>query len=188
MVRGPLVAAPRPRVVASAPSRVRDVVTQAIVVDSGTSYHLLTSLASVADRRWCEVLDDGPALAREVAATAGRDLLADVKPSLKPQELLGLQEQVKAVKTMPALVDYLLALVQHTRKHPGLRQGLSPRAGLSLRRAAQAYALIEGRPGVIPEDVQAVFPAVVNHRLIAISEREAGAPTAEEILSRVAIP
>lgn len=117
-----------------------------------------------------------------------RDLLADVKPSLKPQELLGLQEQVKAVKTMPALVDYLLALVQHTRKHPGLRQGLSPRAGLSLRRAAQAYALIEGRPGVIPEDVQAVFPAVVNHRLIAISEREAGAPTAEEILSRVAIP
>jgi hypothetical protein len=55
------------------------VVTQAIVVDSGTSFHLLTSIASVADKRWCEVLDAGPALAREVSATAGRDLLADLR-------------------------------------------------------------------------------------------------------------
>ncbi|TPG13401.1 ArsR/SmtB family transcription factor [Pedococcus bigeumensis] len=54
-------------------------VTQAIVVDSGTSFHLLTSIASVADKRWCEVLDAGPALARDVSATAGRDLLADVR-------------------------------------------------------------------------------------------------------------
>ena len=54
-------------------------VTQAIVVDSGTSYHLLTSIASVADRRWCEVLDGGPAVAREVSARVGRDLLADVR-------------------------------------------------------------------------------------------------------------
>ena len=117
-----------------------------------------------------------------------RDLLLDVKPALTTAELTGLQDQVKQIKTMPALLDYVLALIQFTRKHPGLRQGLSPRAGLALRRAAQAYALVEGRPGVIPEDVQAVFPAVVNHRLVAISEREAGAPTAEEILSRVAIP
>jgi MoxR-like ATPase len=78
--------------------------------------------------------------------------------------------------------------VQFTRKHPSLRMGLSPRAGLALRRAAQAWALIDGRPGVIPEDVQAVFSAVVNHRLLTASEREGGAPTAEEILARVAIP
>jgi MoxR-like ATPase len=117
-----------------------------------------------------------------------RDLLAETAPALTPAQLLDLQEQVKAVRTTPALLDYLLALIQHTRSHAGLRQGLSPRAGLSLRRAAQAWALIEGRSGVIPEDVQAVFAAVVNHRLIAASEREAGAPTAEDILSRVAIP
>jgi MoxR-like ATPase len=117
-----------------------------------------------------------------------RDLLAETAAALTPALLLDLQEQVKAVRTTPALLDYLLALIQHTRSHSGLRQGLSPRAGLSLRRAAQAWALIEGRSGVIPEDVQAVFAAVVNHRLIAASEREAGAPTAEDILSRVAIP
>ncbi|PTU31034.1 AAA family ATPase [Stenotrophobium rhamnosiphilum] len=117
-----------------------------------------------------------------------RDLLAETAPALTPAQLLDLQAQVKAVRTTPALLDYLLALIQHTRNHAGLRQGLSPRAGLSLRRAAQAWALIEGRTGVIPEDVQAVFAAVVNHRLISASEREAGAPTAEDILSRVKIP
>ncbi|HVT36737.1 MAG TPA: MoxR family ATPase, partial [Nevskiaceae bacterium] len=117
-----------------------------------------------------------------------RDLLNELPPALTPESLLGLQTQVNSIKTQPALLDYVLALVQHTRQHAGLRQGLSPRAGLSLRRAAQAWALIDGRPGVIPEDVQAVFPAVVNHRLIAVSERDAGAPTAEEILAKVAIP
>ncbi len=117
-----------------------------------------------------------------------RDLLAETAAALNPSQLLDLQAQVKDVRTSPALLDYLLALIQHTRSHSGLRQGLSPRAGLSLRRAAQAWALIEGRNGVIPEDVQAVFAAVVNHRLVAASEREAGAPTAEDILSRVAIP
>lgn len=117
-----------------------------------------------------------------------RDLLNETHPALTPMQMMELQTQVKAIRTTPALLDYLLALIQYTRKHPGLRQGLSPRAGLSLRRAAQAWALIEGRSGVIPEDVQAVFSAVVSHRLVAASEREAGAPTAEEILAKVAIP
>jgi MoxR-like ATPase len=117
-----------------------------------------------------------------------RDLLQELAPVLTPAEMITLQAQVKQVRTAPALIDYLLALVQRTRELPGLRQGLSPRAGLALRRAAQAWALIEGRSGVIPEDVQAVFVAVVNHRLLAAAEREGGALTAEEILAQVAIP
>lgn len=117
-----------------------------------------------------------------------RDLLAATAPALQPQDLLALQQQVKNVKTAPALLEYVLALLRHTREHTSLRMGLSPRAGLAIRRAAQAWALIDGRSGVIPEDVQAVFAPVVNHRLLAASEREAGAPTAEEILAAVAIP
>jgi MoxR-like ATPase len=117
-----------------------------------------------------------------------RDLLPQVQPALQPGDLLALQGQVNAVKTAPALLEYVLALVRYTREHVGLRMGLSPRAGLSIRRAAQSWALLDGRTGVIPEDVQAVFPAVVNHRLLATAEREAGAPTAEEILAAVAIP
>jgi MoxR-like ATPase len=117
-----------------------------------------------------------------------RDLLREVTTALDPDTLITLQQQVQSVKTSPALLEYVLALVRYTREHPGLRMGLSPRAGLAIRRAAQAWALLEGRSGVIPEDVQAVFSSVVNHRLLATSEREAGAPTPEEILAAVAIP
>lgn len=117
-----------------------------------------------------------------------RDLLTEIEPSLSPADLLALQEQARQVRTAPALIDYLLALLRATREHPGLRQGLSPRAGLALRRAAQAYALIDGRSAVIPEDVQAVFVACVAHRLIGATETSGGAPRAEDLLASVAIP
>jgi MoxR-like ATPase len=117
-----------------------------------------------------------------------RELLLEVQAALTPAELLALQAQVGTVKATPALLEYVLALVRYTREHVGLRMGLSPRAGLSIRRAAQSWAMLDGRNGVIPEDVQAVFAAVVNHRLFATAEREAGAPTAAEILAAVAIP
>jgi MoxR-like ATPase len=117
-----------------------------------------------------------------------RDLLLETQPVLAPAELLALQQQVQQVRTAPALIDYLMALIRRTRELPGLRQGLSPRAGLALRRAAQAWAMVEGRSGVIPEDVQAVFVAVVNHRLVAAAEREGASITAEEVLAEVAIP
>lgn len=117
-----------------------------------------------------------------------RDLLAEMQPVLDGAQIIELQQQVRGIRTSPALLDYILALVQRTRELPGLRQGLSPRGGLALRRAAQSWAMIEGRSGVIPEDVQAVFAAVVNHRLVAHSERDDGALTAEDVLAQVAIP
>jgi MoxR-like ATPase len=117
-----------------------------------------------------------------------RELLPGIQAALQPAQLVELQAQVNNVKAAPALLEYVLALVRYTREHAGLRMGLSPRAGLAIRRAAQAWALLEGRSGAIPEDVQAVFAAVVNHRLMATAEREAGAPTAQEIMAAVAIP
>ena len=117
-----------------------------------------------------------------------RDLLADMAPSLEPEALLHLQSQTASVRTAPALIDYILALLRATREHPALRQGLSPRAGLALRRAAQAHALIDGRSAAIPEDVQAVFVACVAHRLIGATEADGGMPRAEELLAQVAIP
>ncbi len=117
-----------------------------------------------------------------------REVLAETAAVLTPGQLHELQNAAKAVRTTPALIDYVLALVQATRSHRGLRHGLSPRAGLALRRAAQAWALLEGRHGVIPEDVQAVFEAVVNHRLIASEERTGNTSMAAQILASVAIP
>lgn len=116
-----------------------------------------------------------------------RDLLSGMTAVMETEHLLALQNEVKAVRTSPALVDYLMALIKATRMHPALRHGLSPRAGLALRRAAQAWALLEGHSGVIPEDVQAVFAAVAGHRL-SVSDRDSAKPIAEEILASVAIP
>ncbi|WP_428312630.1 AAA family ATPase [Hydrocarboniphaga sp.] len=117
-----------------------------------------------------------------------RDLLQDLAPTLAPESLIELQNQVRRVHTAPALIDYLLALLRYTREHPALRHGLSPRAGLALAHAAQAWALVDGRRATLPEDVQAVFVAVAGHRLIAAPERAGSAPNAEEVLRAVAIP
>lgn len=117
-----------------------------------------------------------------------RELLADTETVLNPERLLALQQEVQAIRTAPPLLDYILALVHASRRHPALRQGLSPRAGLALRRAAQAWAMIKGRAGVIPEDVQAVFNSVVAHRLISAGEHVATTPVADELLAAVAIP
>jgi len=116
-----------------------------------------------------------------------RDLLAELKPVIEPEQLLELQRQVKTVRTSPALIDYLVALIRASRQHPELQHGLSPRAGLALRRAAQAWAMLEGRAGVIPEDVQAVFTAVAGHRLLG-SDRRSGSAVADEILTATAVP
>jgi MoxR-like ATPase len=116
-----------------------------------------------------------------------RAVLASAAAVLRPEQLLALQQSVRSVRTAPALIDYLLALIEATRRHSGLRHGLSPRAGIALRHAAQAWAMLEGRGGVIPEDVQAVFAAVATHRL-AVGERDDPAAITAQILKHVEIP
>ncbi len=116
-----------------------------------------------------------------------RDLLAGLSPVLGAAQLRAFQQQVKAIRTSPALIDYLMALLRATREHRALKHGLSPRAGLALKHAAQAWALLEGRSGVIPEDLQAVFASVASHRLSAV-ERGDTRQIADEILAAMAIP
>jgi MoxR-like ATPase len=72
---------------------------------------------------------------------------------------------VPDVHVSDALLDYLQALVAHTRNGAGFAHGLSPRASLALLRGAQSWALIDGRDFVLPEDLQAVFGPVAGHRL-----------------------
>jgi MoxR-like ATPase len=89
------------------------------------------------------------------------------------------------------LIDYVQALVLHTRDSSHFEMGLSPRAGLALLRAAQAWAMLAGRKLVLPEDVQAVAPAVVGHRLRAISNIGGAAKSidpAQDLLQSVPIP
>ena len=107
-----------------------------------------------------------PALERELMTGQDRrDLLATVAPVLSPQQLLLMQTMVPGVHASDALLDYVQAIVRFTRESPHFESGLSPRAAIALLRAAQAWALIHGHEGVLPEDVQAILPGVVGHRL-----------------------
>ena len=94
-----------------------------------------------------------------------RDLLATMAPTLSPQQLLLMQTMVPKVHVSDALLDYVQAIVRYTRESSQFEAGISPRASIGLLRAAQAWALIHGHPGVMPEDVQAVLAGVVGHRL-----------------------
>ncbi|EIK94880.1 moxR protein [Pseudomonas sp. M47T1] len=118
-----------------------------------------------------------PAKAAEKALLLGesrRELLPRMAAVLDHEELAMLQQQAREVRVSDALVDYVLRLVEATRTQPQFAWGLSPRASLALLAAARAWALLLGREYVIPEDVQAVLPSVVSHRL-----RERADPTGQ---------
>ncbi len=107
-----------------------------------------------------------PKAERELLEGEDRKHLTDRLQAILPHdELVALQQAVEKVSASPALLDYLQRLLEQSRRMPGLLYGLSPRAGLGLLRAAKAWALREGRNHVLPDDVQAVFPAVAEHRL-----------------------
>lgn len=109
-----------------------------------------------------------PPLGEEKRLLAGRTERAEpLAPVIDAAVLAQWQRAVAAVTTRDAVLDYLLRLLRFSRREGVFVQGLSPRAGLALRRAAQAWALLSARDFVLPEDVQAVLPAVVDHRLTA---------------------
>ena len=129
-----------------------------------------------------------PAAAAErelLAGTDRRELVNSLPSVLSVEDLRSLQQAVLAVHVSPALLDYVQALVAHTRSAAGLSVGLSPRAAIGLLRAARAWALISSRNTVFPEHVQAVFAAVVEHRL---EQRDRGPAAANRLLEAVPIP
>ena len=92
--------------------------------------------------------------------------LEALEPVMETGELLRLQDEVRRVEVEESVLDYIVRLVARTRAEPRLRLGASPRGALDLRRAAQARAFLERRPAVRPDDVQALAPSVLEHRLI----------------------
>src|SRR5437667_7638447 len=92
-----------------------------------------------------------------------REMLKELKPVFNLETLLEIQEAVRKVHASSALLDYLQDLLDASRQRHST--GLSPRAGLALLHASQAWALMKGRDIVLPEDIQAVGIAVMAHRL-----------------------
>jgi MoxR-like ATPase len=129
-----------------------------------------------------------PAAAEErelLDGTDRRELVGTLSAVLNDASLRDLQRSVMTAHVSPALLDYVQALVAHTRNRLDVRHGLSPRAAIGLVRAARAWALIEGRSAVTPEHVQAVFAAVVEHR---IRQDAAVTGLATRLLEAVPIP
>ena len=114
-----------------------------------------------------------------------RDLVQSLAPAMSADSLKNLQQSVQSIHVSGALLDYVQALVAHTRRQRGFKHGLSPRAAIGLLRAARAWALLDGRSAVLPDDVQAVLDAVVEHR---IGPREDGSRASAHLLETVAIP
>jgi MoxR-like ATPase len=119
-----------------------------------------------------------------------RDIVAQLAPQMETSELLALQLQASEVFASPALLDYVQAILRHTRESAHFVHGLSPRAGLSLLAAARAWALLDGRSAVIPEDIQTVLPGVASHRLQSVQDvqKSSGDKLSRELIEAVAIP
>ena len=125
-----------------------------------------------------------------LAGVDRREIVAKLTAQMESAELLVLQQQARQVYVSPALLDYVQAILRHTRESAKFVHGLSPRAGISLLAAARAWALLDGRNAAIPEDVQIVLPGVASHRLQSVQDVQSsnGDKLARELIEAVAIP
>ncbi len=123
-----------------------------------------------------------------LAGTDRRHLLATLEACMTNAELEELQAAVQRVHVSGALLDYVQAIVEHTRRSPDYVAGLSPRAALALVHSARAWALIEGRDKVLPEDVQAILPGVAAHRLRPAHDSSRRVDVGAQLLAAVPIP
>jgi MoxR-like ATPase len=108
---------------------------------------------------------------------------------LSPEELKGLQTAVLKVQAAEPLLNYVQDLIAATRNGRWFLQGLSPRAGIALLRAAKAQALLSGRDYVAPDDIQAILPQTIAHRMIPVAD--AGRGSVEQVramMAAVALP
>lgn len=111
-----------------------------------------------------------------------RQMLKKIHPRVTPSELTQLQRAVDGVHVSSALLDYLQRILQQSRIDPVFTTGLSPRAGLAIKRAAQAWALLHSRDYAVPEDIQAILVPVVNHRLHNADNEPLSTAKLEELL------
>lgn len=111
--------------------------------------------------------------------------LDELQPVVTREELLEAQRQMRMVHIAPEVQDYVLRLVEATRTHEKIRLGVSPRGSIALARAAQAAAAAAGRDYVLPDDVKAVAPDVLCHRILCKAASHAQAAEAAKLLQSI---
>lgn len=143
------------------------------------------------DRFLMKITMEYPSLEEEVAilerhhTRAELVRLADVKPILSRNELLSLRALMQEVFVDRTLLQYIALIVQQTRTSKSVYLGASPRASVALLQASKAYALLQGRDFVTPEDIKFVAPYVLQHRLILTAEAEMEGYSAVKVTRRL---
>ncbi len=99
-----------------------------------------------------------------------RELLKNITPVINSERLIEMQKQAESIHVSDALLDYLQDLLEYSRRSADYVNGLSPRAGLSVLRCARTWALMQGHPQVLPEDIQQVLPSIISHRLTKVQD------------------
>jgi len=114
-----------------------------------------------------------------------QDPLAELKPVLPSEMLLGLQQEVRCIKVEKSVREYLIHVTRATRDHPAVELGVSPRGTMALYKAAQALAALRGRDYVIPDDVKHLTPHVLTHRIIIHPQTRLRGRTAEQVINEI---
>lgn len=118
-----------------------------------------------------------------LAGNDRRDMVDKLAPMVSTADLLALQSQVQQVHVADSLLDYVQDLLAATRSGKWFLQGLSPRAGIALVRVAKAQAMLSGRDYVAPDDVQAILPQTIAHRMVPVGD--AGRGSVEQVQAMV---
>lgn len=129
-----------------------------------------------------------PDAAAERALLLGEDrrsLLAQLPAVMQAEELMEAQQELKKIHTSPSLIDYVQSLAHATRQGDLFAEGMSPRASIALLQAARAWAAMEGRDHVLPEDVQAVLIPVIAHRLRPLKSMAGKVSASSELLAQL---
>lgn len=119
-----------------------------------------------------------------------RDLLKEIPEVIGPDQLIVLQQEAEQVHVADPLLDYLQSILEYSRHSSEYVAGLSPRAGLAILHSAKAWALMQGRAYVIPEDIQTILPSVIGHRLILndVTTNQSSFDLAQHLIKQVPIP
>jgi len=132
---------------------------------------------------------------KEILKGAGAAVLGQIEPVLSAAEVTDLQQAAEKVRVDESLLDYVMAIVESTRRSPLLALGISPRGSLALLRAAQAHAMADGREYVVPDDIKRVTVPALAHRVIVRGrlERAAGVELEAEaiigaLLQQIPVP
>lgn len=143
------------------------------------------------DRFLFKINIDYPSLEQEVAilqTASERGAIAEVdevNPVVKEAELVEFQELIHRVIIDPQLIRYIAVIVEKTRSHSSLYLGASPRASLWIMRASKAFAALEGRDFVTPEDIREVLYPVLVHRIILSPEKEMEGVRPEAVIRQI---